>query len=399
MQDNSYLCSFHIPKVGGTTFASHAGASLDADAFILHGPFSRVERFMHNQPQLEELPDAKRNAIQIAHGHGAGLALAEAMVGRLPEFMVVVRDPYERFVSGFHYHRSERKNNGLLEFSEDEYFERRGTNFYAKTLRRNFSALGPARGRISLQSLMPILRSVKYFILTERLNEQLAEISRRYGLRGGQIAAQRVNQRKSELAISREQFNERNAIDAEVYSVLASSAERSGGSIENPFGYDPAPLRRHLETVWSQRTSKERLSAGYDELVVAARKTFKLQALQLKLLSGSAEHVADKKLLLERADDALATWLPTLNPAERSAAEFWTGAMFMQDGRTGLAEDHFRKAVELNPRNDLALAHLAKVLEQRHDHVGAAERTEQAQVSRPERSVTQWLREALTRHG
>jgi tetratricopeptide (TPR) repeat protein len=275
--------------------------------------------------------------------------------------MVIVRDPYERFVSGFHYHRNERKNNGLPQFSEEAYFERRGTNFYAKVLLRTFDALGPTRGKLTLQSLMPILRSVKYFILTERLNEQLAEISRRYGLRGGEIAAQRVNKTKSELAVSREQFNERNAIDAELYSVLGAAAERSGGSIENPFGYDPAALQRHLETVWSQRTPKDRLSAGYDELVTAARKTFKLQALHLKLTRGSAEHVADKELLLERADEALTAWLPALNAAERSAAEFWTGVMFMQDGQTGLAEDHLRKSVELNPNNDNALAQLAKI--------------------------------------
>lgn len=396
---NSYLCSFHIPKVGGTTFASHAQASLSTEAFFLHGPFSRVGRFMRNQPQLEELPAARRNAIELVHGHGADLALAEVMVGRLPEFMVIVRDPYARFVSGFHHYGKEKKKDGLSPLSEESYFKLRGSNFYAKTFARSFPALAPVRGDLNLQSLMPILRSIKYFILTEKLDQQLAEISRRYGLGGGKITPRRVNNAKTDLTIDRSEFNRRNDIDAAFYSALAEAAEQSGGAIENPWGYDPNPLRAHLEAVWSKQTAKARLSISYDQLVTGARKTLKLQAVHLKLTKGSTSHVSDKALLLERTSAALASWLPTLQQRELSVAEFWAGAMFMQEGELALAEEYLRKAIELNPSNSNALAHLAKLLNQRGRYSEAVNFVERAAAIAPERKLTRRLHEMLSRRG
>jgi tetratricopeptide (TPR) repeat protein len=399
MEGSSYLCSFHIPKVGGTTFASHAQKSLGTDMFVLHGPFARVERFMRNQPQLEELPDEKRNAIRIVHGHGADLSLAETIVGRTPEFMIILRDPYARFVSGFHHYNREKRQNGLAAASEEKYFERRGVNYYAKTLRRNFAPLMlPIDNEFGIQALMPVLRSVKYFILTERLDSQLHEISVRYGLKTGKILPQRVNKEKSGLTIDAAAFKKRNAIDEELYSYLSGAAEQSGGSIENPFGYDPGPVKRHLESVWTQQTSNGKLLTAYDNLAAAASKTLKLQAVHLKLIHGSCDHVADKALLMGRISVALKDWIQNLDRQEAAAAHFWSGAMFAKERHFDAAEQYLRKAIELNPRNDNAMATLAKVLHAQGKRSEAKTFIERAISLRPDRPMTQNIRQLIMRH-
>jgi len=391
----SYLCSFHIPKVGGTTFASHAQKSLGKGQFILHGPFSRVDRFMRNQAQIEELPDHETRAIRVVHGHGAGLALAEAIVGRTPEFMIILRHPYARFVSGFHHYNNERRNNGLATVSAETYFERRGRNFYARMMRRSFEPLISTGKELDLQTLMPVLRSVKYFLLTERLDSQLQQIAVRYGLNTGKIVAQRINKSKSAIAIDTSEFCKSNFVDEELYSAIATAAEQSNGSIENPFGYDPDPLKNYLDRIWSQQTAKSRLARAYDHLVSSSKKMFKLQSVHLKLMHGSTSHVVDKELLQERTTAAIVDWLPSLGRQEASAAHFWSGAMFMNERKLDAAEEYLRKAVDLNPKNDRALVVIARVLFARGKKAEAITFIDQAAAMRPERAITQKIRDSI----
>lgn len=363
MPGNEYLCSFHIPKTGGTTFASHARVSLRPEEFVVHGPFVRAERFLNNQPQIEELPEGERQQIRIVHGHGAGLALAAVMRGRMPEFMLIVRDPYARFVSGFHHYNNERKDSGREAISEEKY--RRRGNYFGRLLVKHFGQLAPLKGDIDIGNLMPILHSFKYILVTERLDRQLPELCRLYGLKSGAIKAQRINRSKYDLAIDREAFDRRNDVDLAIYSTLADAAGRPGNAIGNPFGYKPELIEDYLEEAWARSTPASQLAAAYDELVEAGRKTFKLEAAFLKLTLGSASHVADKDLLLERVGAALPEWKDGLSERELSVAHFWSGSMFLKERKLDAAEDYFRQALRLNPSNDKAHVQLAKLLYRR----------------------------------
>jgi len=362
-QGSEYLCSFHVPKTGGTTFAGHARASLRPEEFAVHGPFVRTDRFFNNQPQLEELPDNKKHQIRVVHGHGAGLALAGVMRGRMPEFMTILRDPYARFVSGFHHYNNERKESGREAISEEKY--RRRGNYLARLLLKHFGPLAPSKDEVDIQNLMPILQSFKYMLLTEHLDQQLPEICARYGLKSGAIKAQRINKSKYELGVDREAFDRRNEVDQMIYSTLAEAAARPGAAIGNPFGYKPDALKSRLEDIWSRHTPESQLAAAYDELVEACRKTFKLQAAFLKLTSAGASHVTDKQLLLERVRAAVPGWLRGLSDRELSVAHFWSGCMFMQEGNLDAAEESFREALRLNPTNNNALMQFAKLLSRR----------------------------------
>jgi tetratricopeptide (TPR) repeat protein len=363
MPGNEYLCSFHVPKTGGTTFAGHARASVRPEEFLVHGPFVRADRFLNNQPQIEELPDSERQRIRIVHGHGAGLALAADMRGRMPEFMMIVRDPYARFVSGFHHYNNERKDSGRDAISEEKY--RRRGNYLARLLLKHFGQLAPSKGDIDIGNLMPILHSFKHILVTERLDRQLPELCTLYGLKSGTIKAQRINRSKYDLAIDREAFNRGNDVDLAIYSALAGAAGRSSTSIGNPFGYKPELMKDYLEEVWAKYTPASQLAAAYDELVEAGRKTFKLEAAFLKLTTGSTGHVADKDLLLERVSAALPQWIGGLSEKELSVAHFWSASMFMKERKLDAAEDYFRQALRLNPNHDNAHVQLAKLLYRR----------------------------------
>lgn len=395
MKDNPYLCSFHIPKTGGTTFAYHARKSLGDEEFFLHGPFARVERFLHNQPQFEELPDNKKEIIKIVHGHGAGLTFAESMSGRMPEFMVILRDPYERFVSGFHHFKNERRNAGLGAVSETRYLQSRGKNFYARALITNFGPLSPSEGEVSLDKLIPLIQSFKYILVTEHLNRQLQQVYKLYALEIDAIEAQRVNTSKSELATKRADFDKLNQVDTALYSILADAAARSDSAMENPFGYRPEVLRTYLTGAWSKQTQEDRLVAAYDDLINACKITLKLQALHSKLTDGTTSHVADKQLLLERVNAAMTDWLENLTDEKSSVAHFWSGIMFMKEGNLNVAEDYLQKAVRLNPQNDNALAHLAKVLHRRGKKGDAMDYINRAWAIRPDRPATQNIRKAI----
>lgn len=360
-----YLCSFHVPKTGGTTFAFHARTSLPAGKFLQHGPFARVERFFAGQPQAEEMSERELAAVTVAHGHGADISLAEALRGRQPEFMVILRDPYARFVSGFNHANSVRRNSALSELPEESYLNSRGGNMYAKLLLSQFSPLaGPGKG-VTLERLMPILKSFKYLLLTEHMDRQIPELSALYGLKQGQAEARRVNRDKKSVKTDRAEFAERNAVDIAVFEQLDEAAQRPGTSLGNPFGHDPSALHDYLENVWRQRTDEERLAIAYDDLVVACRKAGRLQAAHLKLVHGKSSHVREPDLLRRRIEEGLDTWLDGLSAEELSLAHFWSGMMFMNEANRSIAEDYFREAVRLNPDNDNALGRLARTLRTR----------------------------------
>lgn len=402
MKDNPYLCSFHVPKTGGTTFYGHARQSLGDKKVLLHGPHSRVDRFMHDLPQFEELPDGKKDSIKIVHGHGAGLGFADAMHGRMPEFMVFFRDPYERFVSGFHHFNSEKRISGLGNVSEEKYLSTHGDNFYAHLLVGHFGALSAQAdpgfspdGPVALETVMPLLQSFKYILITENLDRQLRQVCRVYGFDSDAIEARRVNKFKSELATGKDAFDRLNKVDTAIYSVLKDAAERSEHSIENPFGYRPDVLRNYLEGVWSKQTPEDRMAAGYDDLVTASRKTLRLQAIHSKLTFGKASHVTDKQLLLDRVNAVLPDWLQNLSNEKASVAHFWSGVVLMRERKFEAAEERFQTAVRLNPQNDNALAHLAKVLHRRGKRQDAAGYLNQALALRPDRQSTQAIRKLV----
>jgi tetratricopeptide (TPR) repeat protein len=395
VEDRAYLCSFHIPKVGGTTFASHARASLGDQAFLLHGPHARLQRFIHNQPQVEELSDADRAAIRVVHGHGADLSLAETMTGSTPELMIVLREPYARFVSGFHFTNDQRRNNALPALSLEEFFDDQGSNFYAKTLHQSFNGLIGKNDSLSIEALMPVLRSVKYFVLTERLDNQLPKICARYGIGAEDITPRRVNTRKTAVQLDTKSFYERNGVDQELYSILADVANRSDGLIQNPFGYDPGALKTYLQDAWPRRSVRSTLSNCYAQLVDAAKEALRLEALHLKLEHGSTTHVADRDLLLEHSTSAIRDWFGTLKRAEAAVAHTWSGTMFIRERNFGAAEKYLRKAIDLNPRNDQALAHLARLLLAKGSITEAADLVDQAASIRPERILTQKIRQAI----
>jgi tetratricopeptide (TPR) repeat protein len=395
MQASHYLCSFHIPKTGGTTFAGHARRLLSPEEFVFHGPFARVDRFLNNQPQIEELPESETGKIKIVHGHGAGVGLAKTIRGRIPEFMVILRDPYARFVSGFHHFNNERTNSGRERIPEEKYFEKRSENFFARLLLKHFGELAPSTGKLSIDSLMPILQSYKYILLTEYLDLQLPEICKRYGLKSNAIEARRINKSKSDLAVDREDFDRRNDIDQTIYSTLAAAASHPGAPIDNPFGYRPDAVTDYLQKAWSSDEGESRLANAYDDLVEACRKTLKLQAAHLKLTSGTANHVADKEMLLDRVNAAMPDWLRGLGDKELSVAHFCSGSMFMKEGNLSAAEHYLQEAVRLNPENDNALAHLAKLLHKRGKKGAAASYLSRAFELRPERPITQALRKFI----
>lgn len=402
MRDNPYLCSFHVPKTGGTTFLAHARNSLGDRKVLLHGPHSRMDRFMHDLPQFEELSDSQRESIKIVHGHGAGLAFAEAMRGRMPEFMVFFRDPYERFVSGFHHFNNEKRNSGLGSVSEEKYLNTHGDNFYARLFASHFGPLtpqvfagSPSKDEVTLEKVVPFMRCFKYILITENLDRQLPQLCRLYGFDSGAIEARRVNKSKSELAIGKDKFEQLNSVDTAIYSVLRDAAARSANSIENPFGFRPDALKDYLERVWSKQTAEERLATAYDNLVSASKRTLRLQAIHSKLMFGKASHVADRQLLLDRVNAVLPDWLQNLSNEKASVAHFWSGVVLMKERKLDAAEERFQAAIRLNPKNDNALAHLAKVLHRRGKRQDAAGYINQALALRPDRQSTQAIRKLV----
>lgn len=393
--NSTYLCSFHIPKTGGTTFAYHAQKSMNAGAFLLHGPFSRADRLLGNIPQIEELSDGERGAIKIIHGHGANLRLAEAMTGRYPELMLILRNPYARFVSGYHHFNNERKDNALPIVTEEKYLQLRGGDFYAKLLLKHFEPLALAGHQLNMKNLLPILRSFKYFILTEHMDWQLKQISRIYGLNPGEIEARRINKTKANLTTETQAFDRWNEVDREIYLCLQDAAVRVGSTIENPFGYNPDILKSHLDNVWSKQTPDDRLSVAYDDLVDACKETLKLQAAFFKLSYGSTKHVYNPLLLREKINDHLNEWLAAL-PAEKvSVAHFWSGIMFMNEGDLKNAEDFFRESVRLNPKNDNSLARLAQILYRNGEKIEAVDYINRAMELRPERPINKIIYKAI----
>jgi tetratricopeptide (TPR) repeat protein len=392
---DSYLCSFHVPKTGGTTFAAHARKGLGQDEFLLHGPFARVDRFFNDKPQLEELSDRQRSSLKVIHGHGASLAVAQAMVGRQPEFMVILRNPYERFVSGFHHFNKEHRDAALGTVSEERYLRSRGDNFYARTLASHFEGVSEPSEKLTLDVVAPILQLFKYILLTEQLTEQLPLVCSRYSLPTHDIEAKRVNKAKGELAISREDFRKENEIDFEIFDALAKTKTSDVQNLTNPFGYSPKLLDARLEKLWSDADESQQTTRAYDALVSSCRKTFRLQAAALKLQMGRIKHVKAASLLRERIEAVLPAWLSSLEHDESSTAHFWSGVMFIKERRWDEAQQYLETAVSLNSRNDNAWAHLAKVLHRKGRTQDAIKCIDEATAIRPDRPATKAIRDTV----
>jgi tetratricopeptide (TPR) repeat protein len=389
----AYLCSFHIPKTGGTTFAHHVQSSLAPDEFFLHGPFARAERFMRDQPQLEETSAAETDAIRVVHGHGAGLEVAASLQGRFPEYLVILRDPFQRFVSGFNHFNGERRNNAQEPVSAQDYLETRGTNFYSKLLFQYFRPLaGPGKGQ-TMERILPILQSFKYFVVTEHINDQVPVLCELLQLPPQSVETRRVNSNKVDALVDKGAFDAVNQLDNAIYRQLLAR----GPSLANPFGYNPQVLRDYLQRAWQEASAGQRLRATYKDLVLSLEKSFKLHAAHEKLASQPNPHVKDVALLTQLVSDRVQQWLGGLDPAALSMAYFWTGVMYMNAQSDTSAEKYFRESIKLNPKNDNSLARLAQLLFARKVFPEAQELIGRAMALRPDRQTNQKIQAIISR--
>lgn len=388
---DAYLCSFHIPKTGGTTFAHHIRTSLSPEEFFLHGPFARAERFMQGRPQLEETSPEERSRIRAVHGHGAGLEVAETMPGRFPEYMVILRDPFERFVSGYNHFNGERRNNAQPPVSAESYLDSRGSNFYSKLLFRHFRPLAGRGKAMTFERLLPILKSFKYFVVTEHINDQVPALCDQLKLPPQTVETRRVNANKVDALVDKEVFRQLNELDNRVYRQIVDR----GASLENPFGYQPELLHGYLKAAWEATSQEQRLHHAYVDLVASLQKSLKLHAAQQKLANRQNPHVRDIPVLTALVAESIEPWLASLDKATLSMAYFWTGIMYLDLSTETQAEKYFRESVALNPENDNSLARLAQVLAARGKLAEATPLIEKAMALRPDRQINQKIRETI----
>lgn len=388
---DAYLCSFHIPKTGGTTFAHHIRTSLAPDEFFLHGPAARAERFMQDRPQLEEASPQERSRIRAVHGHGAGIEVAVTMPGRFPEYMVILREPYARFVSGFNHFNGERRNNALPPVTAERYLDSHGSDVYSTLLFRHFKPLAGRGKGMTFERLLPILKSFKYFVVTEHIDDQVPALCEQLKLPPQKVETRRVNANKVDALIDMERFRRLNELDNLVYKQIAAR----GASLANPFGYEPDILRNYLRTAWEATSPEQRLLGAYEDLVLSLKKSLKLHAAHEKLASRPNPHVQDIPALTALVAESVQPWVASINPAALSMAYFWTGIMYMDSAQQPRAEKFFRESIALNPENDNSLARLAQVLAGRQEIAEASRLIEKAVALRPDRQINQKIRETI----
>ena len=93
----------HLPKTGGTTFSEH----------IINN-FKPEEILSTSELRYDSInPEIKKDKIKFILGHASYYGIHKMFPGRVPRYIVFLREPAERFVSGYNFEMRTKKGENI----------------------------------------------------------------------------------------------------------------------------------------------------------------------------------------------------------------------------------------------------------------------------------------------
>ena len=155
----------HIPKTAGSALYFAYRLKNGANHHLHVGPFSRIDRFVNRQPQIEELEDF--DSLQLFLGHYVTSDHVALFRDRSPRLATTVRSPFALVKSHVNY-REFMKAPHQAPTDPREYCGPKHANFMARFLIEHFSSLSPYGEELSERNIRMILSCFHYIAICGR---------------------------------------------------------------------------------------------------------------------------------------------------------------------------------------------------------------------------------------
>lgn len=203
------IVSLHIPKTGGTSFATVLERAFPGQVAYFYKAHNR-----RTHPLLREhgraldssvIAEMEAEGVRFLHGHGAFSTYAPAMPDPA-RYWTWLRDPVDRVVSSYHYHRKRQEQPETAGRGPDKVAGRDLAGFARALVNRN------QQSRILAGAPIEALGFVG---ITERFDQSLA----RLGLTSDALPrAKNVNRKRPDATLEeRRLIAELNAADVALY--------------------------------------------------------------------------------------------------------------------------------------------------------------------------------------
>ena len=153
----------HVPKTGGTTINVHLSEQMKFDEEYVHiGNWGSDYRKKHGLVEWEDRPQKEKNKARFLAGHGTYFGIHKEVSNVKPYYILVLRDPLKRFISGYNFNLSGK-------ISQDNVPIQDIISYYNE-LGRDSGALGYHKKRNVINRFLWKMNMSKFFRHALKLN-------------------------------------------------------------------------------------------------------------------------------------------------------------------------------------------------------------------------------------
>jgi hypothetical protein len=119
----------HVPKTGGTTLNGHLAKHLKFDEEYVHvGRWGKDYWLKHDLQEWFDRPQEEKDKAKFIAGHEVYYGIHKHVSNVEPRYILVLRDPLKRYVSGYHFMTSEAVTKGEKPLDIISHYRRIGSD-------------------------------------------------------------------------------------------------------------------------------------------------------------------------------------------------------------------------------------------------------------------------------